>query len=338
MMRKPNIPKIYGNLGELFALDSLLKSGHTVCRADGIVSVGHSFITNKYADFDFSLADLQKTATTCPKHSLCRVHGMPCQNRKATFYRYNPDAPDMYIPTKDGLFTHFCGHKLTYAAIQEESDGLVKDERSRLLRDYLRIHIYIQSFYDESAKAHPYPTNPIEQKVWRKYWDNHPGKLDFFAAKDGKYMCLDAKVNSSALSKWQAMRLAWMQSLGYRCGVVRVCFKAPDNDKLTEQYTGRAFDEIAATLNPTIVFEEFDINQQPEDYQKLTPSRMDVFSLLKKRAFHGFDLNAEYNYIVSDDVIAYAKESKKAKVLATENTFSSYFRAEAIMAVNWNLI
>ncbi|MEI7752179.1 MAG: hypothetical protein WCJ71_08850 [Candidatus Omnitrophota bacterium] len=290
------IQKIYGDIGERFAADYLKAHGFESCRADKIECLGHSFLSGKNRLFDCSVSDLIEISKACKQKFLCRVKNLPCKNKAKSFYKFNPQAPDHFSPTHDGRFSPFCAFKLSYTSILDHCDNSSFEGAALFLRRYLQIHKYILNYYDSTCKMWPLPSEKKERKKWHDYWAGHPGRLDFFALKDGKFYCLDAKVNSSGLSKWQSIRLAWMQQFGYFCGVIRIRFEVEDKSWLAEQFERGAFDVILKALKSTAEMEEFDPKQMPDEYRKDIPTPKIVRSYLKM-GLHWFDPNAEWMYL-----------------------------------------
>lgn len=256
-----------GDLGEIFAIDYLQKNGFKFCRADNIANLGHSLVSGENHAFDCTVGELDEISEKCRELFMCCRSNIPCKNNKTEFFKFNPNAAKTLGAKTDGEISGLCVDKLSYAGILDCSEDIRFGTQGVFVRRYLQIHNYIVS-----------RLSLINKKANMELKDK-PGRLDFFAWKDGKYYCLDSKVNTSVLSKYQCFRMAWMSQFGYYCGVIRVKFYTGDMGLFIREFENKKFDILYENLAPKISFEEFKANQ--DDIRDI-PSKEQVSACLEK--------------------------------------------------------
>jgi len=267
-----------GDLGEIFAIDYLFKEGFKFCRADKIDFLGHSLLSGENHIFDCTVRELDELSKQCRETFMCSVENTPCKNKQADFLKFNPNAAKTCEQGSDGNFSWFCAHKLSYAAILDEQPTF--GPQGNFMRHHLQIHNYILNSLDQSG------TLEGADLMYK------PGRLDFFAYKDGRYYCLDSKVNTSSLSKWQRLRLAWMQQFGYFSGVIRVRFDNKRKDFLVKEFENRDFNTLYKELLPQIAFEEY---KNTEDCAVNMPSS-EQLSVSLRKGYHAVNPNDDCFY------------------------------------------
>lgn len=257
-----SFPKIIGDIGEYFAIQQLQQDGYIVCRADQIDTIGHSLLEDQsYHIFDcdnfFNLAKI------CRNNFVCDVRSKkkPCEEKNSQFYCFNPNRDDDLAPKKDGLFSYYCSHMLTYAAVLDISSDLFNDN-NQFLRHYLQMSCYLQNLYNYS-ETHSYK-NMQHSEEFHSYWEGFPGRIDLFAYKNEQKFCLEVKTNTPQPSKWQVMRLQWMKDHGHNVGIVRVRFQIREMSKVVDLYKQNQFDTIIQELDPSYDIEDFDITHYPQ--------------------------------------------------------------------------
>ena len=277
---EPNIKQIIGDLGEVYAADALRNQGYLLCRADRIGSVGHSLLGRESLQ-EWDCGGLRILAKMCRESFECDVDGTPCQN-SSRFYEFNPEPSDYFMDTadEDGRFKVHCAYKMSYLAILDECASLC-DTRICPIKSYLTINNYIHSLYDVHASIGIIPTvqrtaqmqlpglsgfvkpdSEIEQDgssyaERRRFWRGHPGRIDLFGFKDGEHCCLEVKVNSARLNKWQIIRLNWMREQGIAALVVRVRLGDVLPDLLTSLYHQDRIMDAIELFKPSLELEEF---------------------------------------------------------------------------------
>jgi len=284
---KLTVPKVYGNLGEIFAIKQLSRDGYEVCRADRIDCLGHSLLTDE-SKKNFDCQNLFELSKLCKKHFKCRVENIikPCEDRNSTFYKFNPNPSQYFSPVNDGKFNYYCALKLSYTASLDISDQLFKG-KYLFLRRYLQIHNYIHNCYDYPYKKFD-ESDEQQLKAFFKFWDGHPGRIDLFALKNNQYYCYEVKVNTSKLKKWQVVRLHWMKTHGYNAGVYRVKFRVKDNDWLFSMFEQEKYEEIFDKINPDFEIEDFNLLKFKQ-YQEAIPSETQIKKYLEM-GFHFIDI------------------------------------------------
>jgi len=267
-----------GDLGEVFAIDYLLKEGFTLCRADKIDFLGHSLVSGENSIFDCTIRELNELAKQCNETFMCSAEDAPCKSRKSDFFQFNPDAAKSCAPGSDGHFSCHCAHKLSYTAILEDQPTF--GPQGKFIQHHLQIHNYILNCLDHAG------TLEGADLMYK------PGRLDFFAYKDERYYCLDSKVNTASLSKWQRLRAAWMQQFGYFSGVIRVRFDAKRKDFLVKEFENKDFNTLYKELQPQIAFEEF---KNTEDCSANLPSS-EQLSITLRKGYHAVNPNDDCFY------------------------------------------
>jgi len=265
--------RIFGEIGESFAYEYLEKHGYKVFFSDEINNIAHSLLTNSFYVFDVTEDEIKSLCKRCRKKYQCISDRPPCKFYPNIFFKPNIFYKDNLstIPNSNKFSLH-CAHKLTFTCIN--NDSLISSKQGNFLTRYMQIHHYIFNYYTKNSSKIPIEIESGGKvpKVWHKYWEGHPGRLDFFVEKNNDYSTWDVKVNNSKLSKWQLIRLAWMKQFGYKCGIIRILFNDKEFYKIKKYWQKEDYQSIYNIITPEIRFEEVNINDYPDDYLKEVPS------------------------------------------------------------------
>lgn len=253
----PTIQKVLGDIGESFVQKHLSINSDSSVRADAFEYLGLHLLRERIdEDFDYSSEAIRALTERCRNSSKCvrfDPRKRPCL--KDDFYKknYNAILSLDWHNTGDDKFRFYCANKLSKLEVRSYLEDV--SPRNQFILDHLLCSSFIGNHYQLEAKAGKdyLSMSEVEKKEWNKYWNGHPGRLDFFAKKDGDYYCIDAKVNSSRLSLWQHVRMNWMMKCGYISQIYNVKVKYPDKEKLITTYSEEgvesAIDLVEAELN-----------------------------------------------------------------------------------------
>ncbi|MGA2140593.1 MAG: hypothetical protein ABSH14_17185 [Verrucomicrobiia bacterium] len=233
-----------GDFGEVVAMSWLRESGYRICRGEFVTHVGHTLwrrvrdddvffgyghaLTKTLWDEDklpeLECQKLNELAGNCFRMLKCGVSGTPCQNAPSEFF----------AECKDSRFE--CTEKLTYLAVTGRcAQGC--EIASCPIKAQLQIEHFILALHEECHR------NPALTS-WFEHWKGAPGRIDLFAAKEGRLHALEIKTNSGQLNKWQAMRMAWLRQRGFEVGTVRVRLNPTDKEQLTKLYDAAERDAV----------------------------------------------------------------------------------------------
>lgn len=260
-----SIQEIYGQIGEEVCKRYLKLYMDSFVRADTIDFIGTSLLS-KEGNSHFDVSNLREVAVKCGESRYCEFlpDRRPCLN--STFYEKNFKAnrfAAFFKNARSKKYNNYCAVRNTKVILDTYLDDLWVGN-DKFIRDYLICHYFIQNhYYIESRKRRYDSLNEAEVKSFHKYWSGHPGRLDFFGKRGEVFYCIDSKVNSSRLSLWQQVRMAWMQRCGYTSQVYNVHFNCPDNNELRSIYSQRGISMAIRYLEPQLNVIEFEIAKYP---------------------------------------------------------------------------
>ena len=275
--------QVSGAIGEYYAAKTLIENGYSVCRADSINFLGHSLL-NDASLKEFDCSELEKLSSLCRRFYKCQVDNYPCKNSVSEFFQFNRDpVPYFRFPsTGDNKFRFYCAINMTYIVTLDKC-GLICEKSSCPIRSYLKINGYIHNFYDYYPRKFKHD-DPVQHKEWSNLWAGHPGRIDFFAHRNGQSFLIEVKVNKSEPSKWQIVRLDWMKKEGFGSYIFRVKFAVKDKEQLRQLFTEGKNDVALELLQPSYEMVEFDLNEFIKA-KVIIPSREDVLRY-NKMGFH----------------------------------------------------
>lgn len=272
----PTIQKVLGDIGENIVQKHLSTHSDSYVRADSIDYLAlHLLREDLNENFDYNIEAIRSLTERCRNSSKCvrfKPSKRPCL--KDEFYKKNYDASsalDLH-DTGDDKFRYYCATKLSKLEIMSYLEEL--SPRNQFILDYLVCSSFIKNYYYSESKAkinYSYMT-ALQQKERRKYWIGHPGRLDFFAKNEGKYYCIESKVNSSKLSLWQHIRMNWMMKCGYIAQIYNIKIKYPDKEKLIKTYSEEGVNSAIELVKPELHIINYSYSMS-EEAEKLVSNR-----------------------------------------------------------------
>lgn len=280
---KISIQKIYGNIGEEVCQRHLAAHMDSHVRADEFNFIGSSLLKPEIKP-SFDISDIREVSEKCRNSGYCEFVGNERPCLKDDFFTPNFEAVSLlnFKDTGDEKYRWYCAIRNTKLEIDSYKEGKFSG-KDQFIRDYLICHFFIQNYYYREAERRDYNgLNETEKKEFHKYWNGHPGRLDFFAHSGERFYCIDSKVNSSRLSLWQQVRLSWMQSCGHICQIYSVKFKCADKDKLTAIYCSEGVEAAIDHLNPQVHIIEYESSKYPEA-ERLVADREKLLKISREK-------------------------------------------------------
>lgn len=276
----PSIQKVLGEMGEHFVQRHLSSHSDSYTRADGINFLAeHLLREDLKEDFDYSADAIRALTDRCRSSSKCvrfDANERPCLKDEFYEKNYNFDLGMDEHDTGDNKFRYYCADKLSKLEIMSYLEEF--SPRNQFILDYLITSFFIDKYYQSDSLAREAAgkdysnMSELEKKEWSKYWNGIPGRLDFFAKKNGKYYCIDAKVNSSKLSLWQHVRMNWMMKCGHISQIYNVKIKYPDKEELIKTYAKYGVNSALELASPELQIIEYDYSMSDEA-EKLVSDR-----------------------------------------------------------------
>lgn len=264
MHEKPKLAyEIYGDLGERFCEEYYLSEEmDDYARAELFSGIGTSLLDNRY-NGNFDVQDMRVMASSCRVfniyHGICGHprESMPCRHDE--FYEFNSSPCHLlnYLDIGCKKYSWYCSMRNTYVFLEDEGGSSHLD---RFLRDYLLCHFFIVNLYQNKGEV----LSVKERSFLNSKWKFHPGKIDYFSVKDGKYYCVEVKTNKSDLSIWQKLRLVWMSSRGHGAKVCRVNFNIPEYKKIRDLYLLSPSEALGAIDDKSYAIEDVCEYSYPE--------------------------------------------------------------------------
>jgi len=260
-----SIQKIYGNIGEEVCRNYLSENMEEYTRSDSINFIGSSLLSSDF-NSKFDVSDIKNITKFCQKSGYCDFskNEMPCQNK--TFFNENYSAINLlnHKDTGDKKYRWYCSIRNTKIELQNYNQKK-HTGADKFIRDYMLCHYFIQNNYYEKLISKPYgKLTDQERKVHKKYWNGHPGRLDFFSYLNNKFYCIDAKVNTSRLSLWQQVRMAWMQKQGHISQIFNVKFNCKNKESLISIYINEGISSAISSLEIEKTIIDYDPSRYPE--------------------------------------------------------------------------
>lgn len=263
---------VAGHVGEKAVQNWLKENGFKYCRGDeGNLFPGRTLCSKRMLP-EFDCRDIFTLTTVCPDVVKCEFKCRPCLNKTSEFFtafRWVGVSP--MGPWKTKYFNGYCMDHLSFAARHGRCPTCEKSPCAA--RAYLLIQEYVHNFYGTKVGK-----RKGKYDYGSKYWDGHPGRLDYFAAKDGVPYVIEVKANTSRLSRWQAIRLEWMKRLGFNSYVAHVKFDYADGPNSAKLYYQSRPHSLLRKISPTVTLKEFNLKDYPQ-FREDIPTRREVDQL-----------------------------------------------------------
>lgn len=262
--KKISKQKLLGILGEFYCETILSKTMDSYTRADKLNFIGTSYLHEScHNDFDYT--NMPSVITRCQDSGYCEIEDdiKPCLTKD--FLKPNYDATDYidYPDTGDNKFRPYCSVRHTKVEVDHYKFNTLSGS-DKFVRDHLLCNTFIENLYSIDSKANDYNTmEPEERKVHHKYWNGHPGRLDFFAKKDSRFFAIDSKVNTSKLNLWQQVRLSWLQKCGYSAQIYNVIIDTKNIEKLIQTYLKEGIKTTLEEANPSLKILDHEPKKNP---------------------------------------------------------------------------